>query len=117
MADSRPLETLPDVPSGTTGEASTFQYKENGTPINLTGATVKIAWKRYNSDKIQLTMTELSGVTITNAIGGILRIDERIYDWKPGMYYADIDIVLSSGKKINYIRLKREITDNTGKDA
>lgn len=117
MADERPIETLPAVPSGTTGDASTFQFKENTVPINFTTATVKIAWKRHNTDKIQKTMTVSDGVTITNAIGGTIRIDEQIYDWKPGVYYADVDITLSSGKKINYLRLKREILENTGKDA
>jgi hypothetical protein len=117
MADTRPIETLPSVPSGTTGDASTFQFKLNTVAIDLTSATIKIAWKRHNSNKIQATMSVSNGVTITNAIGGTIQIDEQIYDWKPGVYYADVDITLTGGKKLNYLRLKREITDNTGKDA
>lgn len=118
MADSRQEYTLMDVVRGTNLKEVTIGFAINSNPIDLTGATIKIAFKRYNSEKIIATFIIGNGVIVTNAIGGIIKLDKtKIINWPPGIYYADIDITLSDGSKANYVILKQEVTENLGNDA
>lgn len=117
MSDNRQLFELDPVVQGTTGDEVTIELKVNTVPVNLTSSTIKIAFVKYGSKKAIDELSVGNGITITNASGGIFKIDSRIYNWLTGVYFADADITLSDGTKCNYLKLKLEITENKGKDA
>lgn len=117
MSDNRELYVLDPVVQGTTGDEVTIELKVNGVAVNLTSAAIKIAFVKHGSKKPIVTFSVGSGITVTNAIGGIFKINSGIYNWRTGVYFADVDITLSDGTKLNYLKLKIEITENKGKDA
>lgn len=118
MGDLREVHILKPVVRGTNLNEATFEYKLNSAAINLTSAVIKIAFKRYNSEKIIETFVIGDGIIVTNAIGGIFKLDKtKIINWPAGIYYADIDVTLADGSKANYIILKLEVPQNIGNDA
>jgi hypothetical protein len=113
MADERQIYDFPTVVAKTNTKAVTFTVVVNAVAMNLTGATIVIKFKKWNSVKdIQKTLAVGTGITITNAVGGIFRVDSFVMDWKPDTYLFDIDITPADGIKRNWLKGKWVVTQN-----
>jgi hypothetical protein len=87
------------------GVQFTLLNTEDSSPIDLTGAAIKIQF-RYDS-KIGTVQKEInigSGVTVSDAINGIFSIDPFLIDWKPDTYFFDIQMTFPNGVVRTYIQ-------------
>ena len=85
------------------------------TPINLTGMTIKSQFRR-NSKKGILTKEFIigTGITVTDALNGVFKIDSFILDWGVATYYYDIEFTFTDGRVVTYIEgLIKIIQDGT----
>jgi len=76
-----------------------------GDPIDLTDATVRCQFRyRTRTGAAVKTITDGSGITVTDATGGVLEIDEFTpVDWAVDKYYYDIQITFSDGRIKTYV--------------
>ena len=88
-------------------------------PFNLTGTTSTI-WKagRTSSSAVKVTKTLGSGITITDAVNGILEITLTPADTAAlqGDYYHELQIVDASGKKRTVLAGTASIDDDLVED-
>lgn len=90
-----------------------FTIKSNGTPINLTGVTIKCQFRQPFNGKTIKEITNGSGITV-NTSSGVIVIDEFILDWDAGLYLYDIEFTYPSGTVKTYIKgTINVISDNT----
>jgi hypothetical protein len=75
-----------------------FQIIKNGTPINLTGAT--IVFRLIDGS---LTLTSTDGITITDPTLGKFAFNKRIINIPARVYFYDIQITLSNGDITTYL--------------
>ena len=95
---------LPEAYKGDTYEAVQFTILENSAALDLTGSTIKIVFKKNKKQGTTVkTITNGSGITITDATGGVFSIDSFNLNWDEGNYYYDIQITNSSGVITTYI--------------
>lgn len=71
--------------------------------LDLTGATFLCQFKPDVYSLPVLTLTELSGITVTSAINGAFTINPIIFDMDWGTYVYDIQITQLSGIIKTYI--------------
>ena len=100
---------------GDTFKEQLFTFSKNGSPIDLTGAGIKIQFKPNKSDvSAALTMEVGSGITIVDATEGQFKINEQIIDLTPDIYYYDIQLNNSDSTVFTYvsgtIRITQDIT-------
>lgn len=89
---------------GDTFDGVEFQINVNGSPLNLTGATLLMVIKTTaNAPTVSATLTETTGLTITNALQGKFVIDEQILPLSAGQYIYDIQITIGTKVK-SYIK-------------
>jgi hypothetical protein len=106
---------IPDHYKGDTFESLTFTIKEDGVAVDLTGATIKIDFrKKTNTGTNQASLTIGSGITVDNAIGGVFTLDSFKNDWEPDVYFYDTEVTLASGIIRTYfkgtLRVNQDIT-------
>ena len=66
---------------GDTSNAIQFTLKDKltGDPIDFTGASIKSQFRKGSeTGKIQLEITNGNGITIVDAVNGIIRIDQIV---------------------------------------
>jgi hypothetical protein len=80
--------------------------------IDLTGASIKCDFEPIGSKCAVLSMTQTSGITITNASSGVLQFNSQVIDIAVGVYEYDMLFTFSSGAKKVYISGRMTITDN-----
>jgi len=110
---------LEDRINGDTFEKVVFSFygETSETYIDLTGATATCQFRRdsQNGD-IQTELTIGSGLTLSDAEGGKLEIDQiDVLDWPPGIYYYDIEILLSDGRTKTYVGGTVNVLNSTTK--
>ena len=91
---------------GDTFRSINFTGTQGGTPLDLTGAAIKIEF-RYSctTGSIVYNAEVGSGVTITDAAGGMFSLDEFTpITWEIGTYYYDVRITFSNGDIKTYIK-------------
>ncbi len=88
--------------TGDTFDGVTFAINVNGSPLDLTGATITASFRRNFYDT--KTLTSPTNISITDPDGGEFVIDPLIIDWEPGTYSYDIQINLLSGAVKTYIK-------------
>ena len=89
---------IPSHYRGDTFDAITFTLKEDGVAVDLTGATIKMNFRRDSpTGNIQQSMTIGSGLTVVNAVGGVFRLDSFINDWDVGRYFYDTELTFPNG--------------------
>tara|TARA_R110001632_G_scaffold985_1_gene3936 strand:+ start:272 stop:625 length:354 start_codon:yes stop_codon:yes gene_type:complete len=96
-----------DQYKGDTFNGVTFTLKEGAdkTPINLTGATILSQFRTKGvTGAIQQTLEIGSGITVTDATGGVFRIDSFVLDWNTGTFYYDIQITFTDGSVRTYVK-------------
>lgn len=114
MANDNRIDTIfPSVPTNTDTEEVTFTYVVNSVPLNLVGAAIEIKFKKYDEPvKITKTLSVGNGITITNGVAGIFKVDSFRMDWKPNTYLFDIDVTPVGGPKKNWVKGKWVINEN-----
>ena len=91
-----------DAYKGDTYDSIDFHLTQNGEDIDLTGAAILIQFKTSAEASPSLTLTVGSGITITDATGGVFRIDDQIIDINPNTYFYDIQVT-NGGRVDTYL--------------
>jgi len=101
---------FPDHIKGDTfnGLSFTIKNKDDDSPIDLTGVTIRMMLRDHNRD-LKKTFSTGSGMTISNPAGGVFQIDEQVIDIYAGKYNYDIEFTFPLGKIKTYISGKWEI--------
>ena len=95
---------------GDTSRSIKFTYSENSIPIDLTGATIKIEFKRSsNFGRIVKTAIIGDGVTVTNAVGGVFEKDEFICNLDSADYYIVPTVTFSDGDIKTFVNAKMSV--------
>jgi hypothetical protein len=83
--------------NGDTFEAVNFALVKNNVVVNLTGAVIKMQLRTECGGLIALSLTSVAsaGITITNAAGGLFRINKQIINIASGNYLYDLEIVFA----------------------
>ncbi len=103
---------LDAVYEGTTWEginSVTLEMPE-GTPLDLTGAQLRMVYRRVGERAERLTMAVGSGIQITNAAGGVFRVLQQVLPLPAGLYHWEIIITLSTGLIVPIFAGTQEIT-------
>tara|TARA_R110000787_G_scaffold46199_1_gene112275 strand:- start:813 stop:1160 length:348 start_codon:yes stop_codon:yes gene_type:complete len=96
---------IPDHYRGDTFDAITFTIKEDGTDVDLTGAAIKIDFRKDSiTGSLQKSMSIGSGITIVDAVGGEFKLDSYINNWAAQTYYYDTQITFSDGIVRTYFK-------------
>jgi hypothetical protein len=103
---------LPAVYVGTTWEGinSIGLDQPNGQAFNLTGAALRMVYRRVGEQQERLVLTVGSGITITNAAEGRARVDEQILPLTPGTYYWELLVTQANGVVLPVFAGTQEIT-------
>jgi hypothetical protein len=102
---------------GDTFDEVAFSIKINNIVLDLTGAVIKMQLKKSSDLTIallSLTSVAAAGITITNATGGLFKINQQIIDIEVFNYAYDIQLTLASGVVKTYVSgtfsISKEIT-------
>jgi hypothetical protein len=84
---------------GDTFEEVQFDIVKNSVALNLTGAIIKMQLRTECGGLVALNLTSVAnaGITITNAVGGLFKINKQIINIASGMYEYDLQITFSDG--------------------
>ena len=74
------------------------------TPIDLTGATIKIVFKKQDQTTVISTLAIGSGITVDDAAGGVISIDPFTVFATPYTYEYDMEITFNSGTVKTYMK-------------
>jgi hypothetical protein len=91
---------------GDTFDLVAFSIKINNVVLDLTGATIKMQLKKNSNDvvpSLSLTSVGSAGITITNATGGLFKINQQIINIEVFNYVYDIQLTLASGVVKTYV--------------
>jgi len=82
---------------GDTFEAVNFALIKNSVVLSLTGAVIKMQLRSECGGLIALSLTSVAsaGITITNAAGGLFKINKQIINIASGNYLYDLEIVFA----------------------
>lgn len=82
-----------------------FEILIDGDPLDLTDAVIRMQVKKdaCSSPVLTLTSIENDGITITNAVNGLFKINEQIISIPSCSYEYDIQITLESGEVKYYV--------------
>ena len=102
---------------GDTFDEVAFSIKINNVVLDLTGAVIKMQLKKSGDLTVAilaLTSVGAAGITITNASGGLFKINQQIIDIEVFNYLYDIQLTLASGVVKTYVSgtfsITKEIT-------
>ncbi len=79
-----------------------FEILLNGSPVDLTDATILMQVKRnpsYSTAQLEYS-TDLGNIVITEAVNGLVSLPANIVDIVPRVYVYDLQITLSTGRVI-----------------
>lgn len=84
---------------GDTFDEMPFAILKNAVAVNLTGAIIKMQLRSECGGLIALNLTSVAnaGITITNAVGGLFKINKQIINIASGNYAYDLEILFSDG--------------------
>lgn len=80
---------------GDTFDEVNFSIKKNDVAIDLTGAIIRMQLRQVYGGVIFLNLTSVAnaGITITNAAGGLFKINEQVIDIPAFNYIFDIEFI------------------------
>ena len=104
--------TLSAIYEGTTWEGinSITLERPAGTPLNLTNAQPRMVYRRVGENLERLRLVVGAGIVITNAAGGIFRVNPQILPLTAGNYYWEIILAEANGTIIPLFAGTQEIT-------
>ena len=84
---------------GDTFKEVPFEILINSVALNLTGAVIKMQLRKECGGVIALNLTSVAsaGLTITNAVNGLFKINKQIINIPEYNYLYDIQITLADG--------------------
>ena len=84
---------------GDTFDEMPFAIVKNSVALNLTGATIRMQLRSECGGLIALSLTSVAsaGITITNAVNGLFKINKQIINIASGNYAYDLEILISDG--------------------
>lgn len=84
---------------GDTFEEVPFAIVKNNVVLSLTGAVIRMQLRAECGGLIALNLTSVAsaGITITNAAGGLFKINKQIINIASGMYEYDLQITFADG--------------------
>jgi len=89
------MANFPDLEhyKGNTFDEVLFQYKINGVAVDITNYIIKMQLRKEHEGVVYLEFTSdaSNGITITNGLDGMFKINEQIIDIKGGNYIYDIE--------------------------
>ena len=86
------------------GIAFTLTTEVPAAPIDLTGAAIKVQFRKGNKTGfMQKELSIGSGITVTDAPNGTFQLNPFKADWQPSIYYYDVEITFPSGRVKTYI--------------
>jgi len=82
-----------------TFEEVPFAIQKNSSPLNLTNAIIRMQLRKVAGGTIILSLTSVedTGITITNASGGLFKINKQIISAEAYDYLYDIEIDFQDG--------------------
>lgn len=80
-----------------------FRIHVNGAPLDLTGASILVQFRKAPLKTVFLELRIGSGITVTDAPNGAFQFDTQVFDLAAGQYGYDVEITLASGKIVNYL--------------
>ncbi len=103
---------LDAVYAGTTWEGinSVTLSRPAGTPLDLTGAQLRMVYRRVGEQLERLALAVGAGIQITNPPGGVFRVLPQVFSLPVGLYYWEIIVTLSTGEIIPIFAGTQEIT-------
>jgi len=101
---------------GDTFNAYDITINEDGSPVDLTGATVEFYARFNHPDTGAVSInksTSAGGVTLTDADAGELQIDEfDLSSMSVGTHYCFLRVTFSSGEIRTYIKGRMDILNS-----
>lgn len=93
---------------GDTFDAVPFQINFNSSPLNLTGATIRMQLRKEYQGLIYFNVA----LTIVNGSAGTFRINKQIINIEAWDYLYDIEIALSDGTVKTWVSGLFSISNN-----
>ena len=107
---------MPAHRRGDTTDAIPFTI-ERGDPlaaVNLTGAAINIKFRDSKTQKVAMSLSVGSGITVTSAAAGQFRINKgALTPLDCGVYYYDIELIESGGDKKTYVKGSKTVELDT----
>lgn len=99
---------------GDTFEAVNFAMLVNSVVLNLTGCTLRMQLRKEYGGVVFLSLTSVAsaGITISNAAGGLFRINKQIINIAAANYIYDIELTKADGTVKTYISGNFYITND-----
>jgi hypothetical protein len=99
---------------GDTFESVNFAMILNSVVLNLTGCTLRMQLRKEYGGVIFLSLTSVAsaGITITNAAGGLFRINRQIINIDAANYIYDIELIKADGTVKTYVSGNFSITND-----
>jgi hypothetical protein len=78
---------------GDTFEAVNFEVKINNVPLDFTGGVIRMQLRKEHGGPIALSLTSVAnaGITITDAVNGLFKINQQVIDISAFNYIYDIE--------------------------
>jgi hypothetical protein len=104
-----------NIPSHRRGDTwdgiNSITINVNGSPINLTNATVKMEFRQDLDSPVALTLSTTDGsIVITNAAGGVISIPPKKIEVPFAKYLYDLQVTFANGVVKTYMSGTWEIT-------
>ena len=99
------LYNFPNHTKGGTYDGTSFTITVNGSPLVITGATIKMSMKldKTSATVAKTLSTTDNSIKITDGANGTFEVPEQVIDVAAGVYYYDIQITLLDGTVKTYI--------------
>lgn len=107
---------IPTHRRGDTTAAVTFTFERGDPlePIDLTGAAINIKFRDRQTKKVALSLIVGSGVTVTDAVNGVARINKgAMTPLEFGVYDYDVELIESNGDKNTYLAGTKSVQIDT----
>lgn len=108
---------FPNHRRGDTFNGYQFEINQNGDPVDLTGADIKIQFRTTPESRnvVLEWSTEDGSITISGAESNVINMgikEGSEMDVAPGTYKYDIHVLLSSGVTNTYVKGSMKITND-----
>lgn len=96
------------------GVQFTLLNSSDSSPVDLTGASIRIQFRaRAKNGSLKQELTSADGITITDAVNGVFKIDSFLIDWRPQIYYYDVQITFPTSLIKTYIQGTLKVIQDT----
>lgn len=101
---------------GDTFNGHQIEINQNGAPVDLSGAAIKIQFRTRYAQRLALEWsTADSSITVSGASNNVIEMSAKTGDQMnigPGIYTYDIQVILPSGVTNTYVEGSMEIIND-----